>query len=177
MAFCRGKNEKKWVVCHFPKPMNQVKFMVEQRVVDFMESVAVQQFNYGITRQYIEAGKIVVVTSQGDMSREAIDCWTDVILDTMKDWEVGKPLLALIDLSSKRQGYNQHGQRRAEDIRRALRPEIPTYAAIVLSDNVIHRLFSTMFYRLWRQEKTSTLRIFTERDKAMSWLHSNMAQP
>ncbi|MCU0495752.1 MAG: hypothetical protein MUF87_00210 [Anaerolineae bacterium] len=131
---------------------------------------AIEHYAYGITREWNDDHSIVIVATQGDMARGAIDTWADVLIETIKVWDTDKPILVLHDLSHRNQGLSQYSRQRAEELYNYIPVDKPTYAAIVISDGLVSRLISIFFVMRWRGNHIHE-RIFTNRKEALAWLN------
>ena len=58
----------------------------------------VEQIAQNLFREWAFDRQIVIYTVR-DISRDTIDAWSRLILDTIEAWPVGQPFLALFDLS------------------------------------------------------------------------------
>src|SRR5687768_14320179 len=92
----------------------------------------IEDFGNGVTREFAHNGHIVIVTRTGTTTDASVDTWFDVLLDTYRKWEPGKPLLLLSDTSDPTQGITAYSRQRAQDFTNQMRAGIPVYIAMVL---------------------------------------------
>lgn len=136
-----------------------------------MESV--EQFDYGITRTWLDEGEIAVITTQGNMAREAVDVWATLAINTVNQWPDGKPIFILHDLTHPRQSFTPYGLKRAEDIYGAIPPTIKGCSAVAVRAGPINHLIA-MFVRRRKNAGQFQERIFTSRDEAIKWLRDEI---
>jgi hypothetical protein len=131
----------------------------------------VERYPFGITREWIDDERIVVITTQGDMSRAAIDTWANVVMDTAANWNPDQPFFLLHDLSSKDQGLTPYSRQRAEETYDALRPGTSGCIAVVIREGFVNRLVSLLYFRR-RKARGMNLeeRLFTTKADALTWL-------
>lgn len=131
----------------------------------------IEYYDFGITREWIEDNRIVVITTQGDMSRAAVDTWADLVIDTASNWEANKPVFLLHDLSSRDQGLTPYSRERADQTYDAVKSGTEGCIAVVVREGVINRLISLLYFR-HRKERGMNLqeRLFITRPEAESWL-------
>lgn len=130
--------------------------------------MTIEQYDYGITREYIDDGQIAVITTQGDMRRAAIDTWADLSIDTMQTWKPERPILILQNLSHKDQGITPYSRKRAEDAFKQI-PSQPLYSAIILPNSFINRVIG-LFVGRQRMGQNQESRIFTNLEDGLAWL-------
>lgn len=132
-----------------------------------------ETLTYGISRTYLEDGKLVVIASEGDMRREAVDFWANTVIETYRGWQQGSPLLVLHDLSHKNQGITPYAMRRTEDTLEGL-PKDDDFsgrAAILIRDGLVARIGAVLVNRLRKQTHARfEIRFFFGQEAALAWL-------
>lgn len=135
--------------------------------------MTIEHYDFGITREWIDEGHIVVITTQGDMRRDAIDAWVNVSLDTLSLWQVDRPILVIQNLSSKMQGFTPYARKRSEDILAQL-SDRPCYTALILPNTFIFRVIG-FFVGRQRVDKHQENRVFTNVEEGLAWLRQKRA--
>lgn len=130
----------------------------------------IEHYAYGITREWNRDHSLVIVTTEGDMSRGAIDTWADLIRETLITWDADKPILILQDLSNRNQGLTQYARQKAEDLYAVIPLDKPTYSALILNEGLVTRLISVFFVMRWRGNHIHE-RIFNTRKDGLAWLN------
>lgn len=134
-------------------------------------------YTYGITRYCLEEGQVLVVASEGDMSREAIDSWAGVVRETMMGYPADRHLFVVLDLSGPRQGLTPHSSYRARELYQLVVSEriVGTSVAVILRDSIIAQIISVFARQLASGRRDFHQRIFTNMEAALEWLRSEQA--
>lgn len=129
-------------------------------------------YSHGITRYCLEDGQVLVVASEGDMSREAIDVWAGVVRETMIGYPADQHLFVVLDLSGPRQGLTPHSSYRARELYQMVVSEriVGTSVAVILRDSIIAQIISVFARQLASGRRDFHQRIFTNMDAAREWL-------
>jgi len=129
-----------------------------------------ETYKYGITRTLIDGGRIVIVSTEGDMSRNAINTWASLLVLTMQEWDSERPLAILHDLTHPNQGLTPFARERTADVVKAQPEGLSVYNAILLPETFIKRIIE-MFLRtpLLHLDARYT-KIFSDREEALGWL-------
>lgn len=126
---------------------------------------------YHIRWYKIENQKINVVTSAGDMRREAVDTWRDMIQTVIGSVGLEEPLNLIIDLTAKGQGFTPYSstitRKLAQDVMN--QRHAPTYIAIILKDSMLTVLISAFVQQIFLRRMGYTWRIVTKADDAIAW--------
>lgn len=130
-------------------------------------------YSHGITRYCMEDGQVLVVASEGDMSREAIDAWASVVRETLLGYPADRHLFVVLDLSGPRQGLTPHSSYRARELYQMVVSEriVGTSVAVILRDSIIAQIISVFARQLASGRRDFHQRIFTNMDAALEWLH------
>jgi hypothetical protein len=127
-----------------------------------------ENFEFGI-RRYQE-GEIIIIESEGNMSRNALDVWTDVVLTSIP--QVKDTAYYLIDLSHPNQGITPYSSSKTQEIMEAIPPEMPVYAAVVLRESILTQMIIRILRPYFRNLKNMDMRFFVSREQAMVWLRT-----
>jgi hypothetical protein len=127
-------------------------------------------YNYGIARSFLNDGRIVVVKTEGDMSRNAINTWASLLVLTMQEWKSEHPLAVLHDLRHPNQGFTPFARKRTLDVVKARPKHLTVYSAILLPPTFMKRIIE-MFLRtpIFRQEGLY-VQVFSDNEDALAWL-------
>lgn len=141
-----------------------------------MADERIEQFDYGIQRIWRHDGRLVEIRTEGNMARDAIDTWAEVVMETARGWSAGSPILIFHNLSYKNQGITPYSMKRAEDTYSAVPddPKIETYVAVLLNETLFTRMVSLFFRRNRGKYKNVHERVFTRHDSALAWLESQL---
>lgn len=141
-----------------------------------VSSTPVEHYDYGIRREWLDDHQIVMISTQGDMSRDAVDTWAELVIATAKNWTADKPIYIIHNLSARSQGFTPYSRQRAEETYDYIAAGQQAYIALVLPDGVIPRLVSLFLRR--RKGSTGNIqeRIFTSVEDALAWIR-RMQQP
>lgn len=136
-----------------------------------MANKPLETYPFGITREWLDDNRIVVIKTEGNMARAAIDTWAHVVIETAKNWDADQPLFLLHDLSSKDQGLTPYSRQRADETYHAVHPGTKGCIAVVIREGVINRLMSLFYFRR-RTDRGMNLneKLFTTREEGLAWL-------
>jgi hypothetical protein len=142
-----------------------------------MANKPLEQYPFGITREWLDDNRIAVIKTEGNMARAAIDTWAEVVMDTARNWSLDQPLFLMHDLSSRDQGLTPYSRQRADETYQAVRPGTKGYIAVVVREGVINRLVSLFYFRR-RTEHGMNLdeKLFTQREEGLAWLREMLKQ-
>jgi len=131
-----------------------------------------EQFNYGITRVQSRDGRVVIITSEGDMTRHAIDEWYDVVHDTLVNWSNGTTVRLCLDLTHPNQGVTPYSMSRIPELYQLAEVKLDMKAkvAIVLRNWLVIRIFTAIFKHIRENHINVDEKIFHTRDEASAWL-------
>ncbi|MFW5696465.1 MAG: hypothetical protein ACOCXR_01625 [Phototrophicaceae bacterium] len=135
-----------------------------------------EEFDYGISRYWIEDGRICVIETQGDMRREAIDTWANAAVSLLEIWPADRPYALLHKLDSPGQGFTPYSRKRAQDIMAALPGDRVAYTAIVLADTFVNRVIGFFLRSVRHTGKEQKERVFVDMDDARHWLLDQLRQ-
>jgi hypothetical protein len=139
-------------------------------------SNTVESYDFGICRSWLDNGRIVLIKTEGDMSRKAINTWASLLILTMQEWEKDKPLACLHDLTHPNQGLTPYTRERTADILKAIPNTRPMYSAIVLPQTFMYRIIE-MFVRtpIFRHPQHE-IRVFPDVESGLKWLREKLEQ-
>jgi hypothetical protein len=141
-----------------------------------MSDSTIETYEYGITRQWLDGGRIAQITTQGDMTRGAVDQWAELVIDTVRTWPDDGPIFLLEDLSHRYQGFTHYARQRAEDTYRSLKEGQRGYLALILRHSIIMQIISLFLRRRPPGPGIIEERIFTSYDEALRWLRERVAE-
>src|SRR5687767_2826271 len=113
-----------------------------------MVEETVETFAYGAQRYRIENGKVIVIYGSGDMSREALIAWANLVIDTINQEPPGSKVYLMADLTNPRQGFTPYTRIVVEDIYKRLPPDRDIVAAIVMRDSILIQIITALVNRL-----------------------------
>ena len=141
-----------------------------------MATAAPESFDHGIVRKWLDDDRIVVIASEGNMSRTAIDEWVRVSVETLRGWPKDRPVFGLYDLMRSQEGLTVYSVKRTEDVYRAVRSDQRVYIAIAIGDPHVRWAVNAMLrLRVGRTEQV-TERLFDNQDHALQWLQQMIAR-
>lgn len=132
-------------------------------------------YKYGITRSFIDNGRIVLVKTEGDMSRDAINTWASLLVLTMQEWNSEQPLAILHDLTHPAQGLTPFARERTADVVKARPKHLKVYNAVLLPPTFIKRIIEMFLRTPLLQNDGQYIRVFSDEDEALVWLHENIS--
>jgi hypothetical protein len=159
-----------------PKPLIAFSLRSGLQKMDHSPS-SIENFEYGITREWLHNKCIAVIRTQGVMSRAAIDCWAEVNIKTIREWSGDGPIALLNDLSSKRQGVTPYGMKRSEDVFNTIPPNCMSFDATVFTNPIMVSLANLFLQRLPNNHHHVVTHIFSTYGKALSWLEEKIQVP
>ena len=133
-----------------------------------------EQFDYGITRTSIDDGAIIIVRTQGDMSRNAINTWASLIILTMQEWKSDRPLALINNLSHPQQGFTPFSQKRTQDIVDARPKDLKIYSAVVIPRTFMYSILEKFSRTLTFQQQRKNVWFFHTEEEAIEWLREKL---
>ena len=134
-----------------------------------------ENYSHGITRSFIDDGRIVLVETEGDMSRNAINTWASLLVLTMQEWPTERPLAILHDLTHPAQGLTPFARERTADVVKARPDGLVVYNAVLLPPTFIKQIIG-MFLRIPLLQKDGQyMKVFSDKDKAIAWLREKIS--
>lgn len=130
----------------------------------------VEIYKHGITRSFLDNGRIVVVKTEGDMSRGGIDTWATLLILTMQEWKSDRPLALLHDLRHPAQGLTPYSRQRTIDVLRACPKGLRIYSAVLLPETFIKRIIEMFLRTPVFKRSRQRIRVFSCEEKALAWL-------
>src|SRR5690606_21587296 len=100
----------------------------------------VENYDYGIVRYWLDDSQIVVVKTQGDMSKKAIDTWASLLILTMQEWKKPQAIAILHDLSHPQQGLTPYARERTADLLNHIPKHQKVYSAVILPNSFMFRI-------------------------------------
>ena len=134
-----------------------------------------ERYNYGISRSWLDKGQIVVIKTEGDMSRNAINTWASLLILTIQDWDKEKPLAALHDLSHPNQGLTPYARERTAELLKQLPNTRQNYSAVVLPQSFMFRIVEMFIRTPIFRHPCHEIRVFTNRETALAWLREKLS--
>lgn len=134
----------------------------------------IEAFDYGITREWQYNNALFIITSEGDISRAAIDVWADAIQGAMQTFDTDRPLFALIDLSHPNQAYTPYGNSKGRELIQSIPYGQKVYAAVIIQNTLIMRLFGATFNFFRGKQGDFNYQILNTREKGLEWLKQRM---
>jgi hypothetical protein len=135
-----------------------------------MTDSTVETFEYGATRYWIEDGEVVVIYGSGNMSRDAVDKWAAIVLETVNQPPPGSTMYVLLDLTHPRQGFTPYSRTVVETMYRELPKDRVIFGAILMQDSIISQIVAALVNRLLRTREGVYQRMFSNREMALGWL-------
>lgn len=135
-----------------------------------MSEQAVEEFPYGSKRYRIDDDSIIVIYGSGNMSRDALNAWGNLVIDTVAATEIGSTVYLLLDLTNPRQGFTPHTRTVVEHVYRNVPVEREIFAAVLMRDTIIIQIVTGLVNRLHRTRPGLTQRLFNDRETALAWL-------
>lgn len=135
----------------------------------------IETFDYGITREWLDGGALVVIRTQGDMRRAAIDAWAQVVQSTIDVQRERDVLAVLHDLSHPSQGFTTYSRQRALDTLAMIPKNKSAYTALVLRDKLETQLIKIFLSTLGKLLSKHQIRVFYALDDGIAWLRARYA--
>ncbi len=136
----------------------------------------IEDLGHGISRYWIDPGEIICIATEGDMSRSAVDTWTDACLESINGWPGEAPIFVLLDVSSEKQGFTPYSSRRTREIFNHIAYRTGSHVAVLLQNNFINQVIRLFVTGLMRGNNHIKIQFFTEREEAIRWLELAFAE-
>lgn len=130
----------------------------------------VEEYEYGIVRYWLEDERIVVVKTQGDMSRNAINTWASLLILTMQEWKSERPIAVLNDLSHPSQGLNAHSRERTIDLLNHIPKNQKVYSAVILPNTFMFRIIDMFLRQNVFRRPDYEVQVFNNQEAGVAWL-------
>ncbi len=134
-----------------------------------------EDFGYGVTLHWMGNGQIAVIETQGDMSREAIDVWADLVIRLLHQGQSDDSIFMLQDLSHKNQGVTPYGMKRNKDIQRHLSRRGAVYMAIVFRNPMLVKMAFSLIRRGTGFPENVEVKIVGTQAEGLVWLEAQRA--
>ena len=137
-------------------------------------SSKIESYGYGISRTELDNGRIVLIKTEGDMSRNAINTWASLLILTMQEWDSSKPLACLHDLTHPNQGLTPYTRERTAHVLESIPKTLTVYNALVLPPTFMYRIME-MFVRtpIFRNPRHE-VRVFPTVEDGLAWLREKI---
>ncbi|MDX1995020.1 MAG: hypothetical protein SF029_21750 [bacterium] len=135
-----------------------------------------EQYPYGIRVEWLDNNQIAVISTEGNMSRDAVDTWADVTLQTINNYP-GNRGYFLFDMTGRDQTYTPYGVWRTEKLVKSIPPEKHGYAAIVLKqhqDLLSRHLLDVIEAIVRIRSRQIKTKFFVYQDEALEWLRGQI---
>ncbi len=126
------------------------------------------EHSYGIEVTW-KTPNYAVVTSQGEMSRQAINAWADTVIATIQTHNSSQPLFLLVDLTHPNQKYSLHGIERSRDVYRSIPHQKSVTFAVAVAQGPVHHLAMIFLTRVFVGDGV-TYKVFGTASEAGAWL-------
>jgi hypothetical protein len=132
-----------------------------------------EALGHGVSREWLEDGRILVLTMPEGAHRDAIDVWFNTLTETADQWDKSRPFLVLHD--SRELGFSYYFRERAIAAGKRTPKDLKGRAAVVLSGGVIGHLLA-MLAKLSSNNVSAhfTLKTFNDYDQALTWLREGL---
>jgi hypothetical protein len=126
--------------------------------------------------RWYRIGKIEIIASEGNMSRNAIDKWAALIRELIDSVPKEVPMYIVVDLSGPKQGFTPYSSSISRDLLNYLveQRSATSYIALVLTNNLVMQIISTFMQQLLNRTSYPR-RSFTEPKLAVAWLNEQIA--
>lgn len=124
-----------------------------------------ENYPYGTRRYSLDDDSIVVIEGAGSVARSAVDEWANVMIDSIQHYRY-----ILSDNTNRAQGFSPYLRLRAEDIYQTLPNDRQTVGAFIFGHHFMFRLMGLIAQRMLAANKPVSIKLFTEREKALEWL-------
>jgi hypothetical protein len=132
--------------------------------------------NYGIRLEWSPDKRIAIISTEGDMSREAVDTWAELTIRTIGRFTPGQVGYLLFNMTGPKQGYTPYAAKRTLDVYRAIPTYARGYAAIVMRDTLLIRMMTALLRREIHLLRGGIVqKFFLDTDEAEGWLRERMA--
>ncbi len=138
------------------------------------EDNLIKEAEYAI-RWYTLDDVIHVVSSEGNMRREAIDSWADMVREVVDSIDPDKPMFIIVDLSAPSQGFTPYGGSITRNLLRYVieQRNAISYIGMVLSDSIINQIISTFFQQVLNRSNYPR-QTFTNPGEALAWMRQQV---
>ncbi|GAB5426377.1 MAG: hypothetical protein Crog4KO_35240 [Crocinitomicaceae bacterium] len=135
-----------------------------------------KQYNHGITCSFTDNGNVVIVRTQGDMSRNAINTWASLLILTMQEWQSKRPFAIINNLSHPQQGLNPFARQRSQDVIKAIPEDMLVYSAVVLPRTFMYHIMDMFLRSRIFQKENLEIQLFNTEAQAIKWLREQLAK-
>ena len=143
---------------------------------DYPNAEKMERFEYGIRRYWLDDGHLVVIASEGDMSRAALDRWTGIIIETIGDWSNEGDIYSILDLTGDKQGFTPYSRKSAQDIYNCVGgQERHVIVAIIMKDTIFNKLLNVFLLGMIRGMSNMTQKFFLTHDEGVAWVRKQIA--
>jgi len=139
-----------------------------------MGQPTVEQFDFGITRQWLDERQIVLIRTAGHMNRPAIDTWANVLIDTINLFPATQPIAICQDLTGPSQGFNAEIRNRLAPIYDHMPKDRPIYSAIALSNSGVRNMVNVYLRRRKFQPDNLQEQVFDNVETSIHWLRQHL---
>jgi hypothetical protein len=136
-----------------------------------------ERYDYGISRLWLDKGQIVLIKTEGNMSRNAINTWASLLILTLQDWEKKAPIAALLDLSHPNQGLTPYTRERTAELLKHIPTNRPSYSAVVLPPTFMYRIIEMFVRTPIFRHPCHEIRVFTDKALGLAWLREKLNHP
>lgn len=133
-----------------------------------------ERYNYGISRAWLDSGRIVLIKTEGNMSRNAINTWATLLILTMQDWDKEQALAVLHDLTHPNQGLTPYTRERTAELLKHIPNTRPMYSAIVLPATFMHRIIDMFVRTPIFRHPCHEIRVFADTESGLAWLREKL---
>lgn len=133
-----------------------------------------ENYDYGITRAFLDDGRIVVIKTAGDMSRNGVNTWVSLLILTMQEWKSENPLAILHDLRHPNQGLTPFARERTADAVKARPENLTVYSAVLLPQTFMKRIIEMFIRTPIFQRDGHHVQVFSDKEQALEWLHQQV---
>lgn len=125
-------------------------------------------------RRYCEDDIIILESTQGDMSRQAVDTWLTATTQIFREAEASGVILGLFDTSHPNISITPYARARLTDYNKNYDGGGKIYATLLLSATMLYQFTSIFIRGKAGKRQNITYRAFTDRDKALAWLREQI---
>lgn len=138
-----------------------------------MEKVALETFDYDITRYWLgQTGILVITTGNAANKHEITDEWTRVVKLSVDSWPSGQPIRVLYDSSFAGLSFTEYSRRKALEAYGYYPKEQVSHLGILLPKGFIS-MFITNFVNFNNRRQTHVvMKASTNWDTLLEWLQS-----
>jgi hypothetical protein len=137
--------------------------------------MSVEMLAHGLSREWLDGGRIGVVTTSGTMAKDAVDFWESVVLEMLSQFPAGEPARIAHILHPTTERLTGYARRRTLDILTRLPDERALYSAYVVPDPLVNAVLEGMIRPRTQPLPNLTERIFSDRTTAIAWLRETYA--